>query len=530
MNLHGGLYGGKVEPSGQRPRVPPNPETIQMAIYVTNPYGRMRHNGALNTLVAKHLGLKGLKSEANRAAVNAFKRSPEYKSWLASNTKAIDVARGEKIERTKKSKASGKNFLTEVLGYTRKGKKGALQRPAKGAGKPAGKRTAAAAAAPAAAPAAAASGEVFYTAKGQPYIKVDGKARFISKDAAAAMVGGAKAKGGKGRKKANPSRRHNPSLESVKAALMSEVSVNSLLSAGISGVTHFMLVPKVAPYFSKVPYLGKVPYAVTGILGAAALAGISTLNVVGQGRLRNSLLSIGGALATFGVGIEAFNYLMARGAAAPAAKSDKAGLYESDMGALYESQLGGLYEDGTTVVGNPYAGVEVVSNPFDFAGTAAFGGTGGSNELGALSASYGDAKMSDAALAPLDFAVEEGQALIDGPAVIVRKFGLPVTARGARSAEYSPLVSQPMHRWAWLVRLVGFEKASQIAALPPETRLKVLAALKRQALATVNKALSMVPQQATMNTTLLSDYASMGAHGAMSATDFGATIFAGAGY
>jgi uncharacterized membrane protein YuzA (DUF378 family) len=97
---------------------------------------------------------------------------------------------------------------------------------------------------------------------------------------------------------------------------MSEVSVNSLLSAGISGVTHFMLVPKVAPYFSKVPYLGKVPYAVTGILGAAALAGISTLNVVGQGRLRNSLLSIGGALATFGVGIEAFNYLMARGAAA----------------------------------------------------------------------------------------------------------------------------------------------------------------------------------------------------------------------
>jgi len=513
-----------------------------MAIYVTNPYGRVRHNGALNALVAKHLGLKGLKSEANRAAVTAFKRSAEYKTWLAANTKNVDVARGEKIERTKKSKASGKNFLTEVLGYTRKGKKGALQRPAKGASKPArGGRKAAAAEAPAGA--AAASGEVFYTSKGQPYIKVDGKARFISKDAAAAMGGGAKAKGGKGRKKANPSRRRNPSLESVKAALMSEVSVNSLLAGGISGVTHFLLVPKVTPYVAKIPglgqYLAKAPYAITGLVGAAALAGISTLDVVGPGRLRNSLLSIGGALATFGVGIEAFNYLMARGAAAPAAaKSDKAGLYESDMGALYESQLaglyesqlGGLYEDGTTVVGNPYAGVEVVSNPFDFAGIAAFGGTGVSSAVGSLATSYGDAKMSDAALAPLDFAVEEGQALIDGPAVIVQKFGLPATARGARSAQYSRLVSQPMHRWAWLVRLVGFEKAAQIAALPPETRLKVLAALKRQAILTANKALAAVPQQGVMATTLLTDYASLGAHGAMSPTDFGATIFAGAGY
>ena len=87
-----------------------------------------------------------------------------------------------------------------------------------------------------------------------------------------------------------------------------------------------------------------------------------------------------------------------------------------------------------------------------------------------------------------------------------------------------------MHRWAWLCRLVGFEKASQIAALPPETRLKVLAALKQQALVTVNKALAAVPQQSVMSSTLLTDYASLGAHGAMSPTDFGATIFAGAGY
>jgi hypothetical protein len=508
-----------------------------MAIYVTNPYGRMRHNGALNALVAKHLGLKGLKSEANRAAVAAFKRSPEYKSWLAKNEKAVSSERSAKKERTATSKKSGKNFLTEVLGYTRekggRGKAGKLVRPTS---KPAGKRTAAAAEAPAAAPAAAgkrAEGEMFKNAAGRYMVVVGGRARFATKEQVAAHeAGGAKAKGGR--------RRKNPMFDSGSFAgratelLKSEVTINSLVGGGAAAAVHFVLVPMAAPIVAKIPYgvgtvLSKAPYAITGFVGAAAAAAAGAF--MEPGKLRNSLVSVGGAIATFGVAIEVFNYLSRRGAAAaPAAKSDKAGLYESDMGALYESQLGGLYEDGVTVVGNPYAGVEVVSNPFDFAGTAAFGGTGGSNELGALSASYGDAKMRDAALAPLDFAVEEGQALIDGPAVIVRKFGLPVTARGARSAEYSPLVSQPMHRWAWLVRLVGFEKASQIAALPPETRLKVLAALKRQALATVNKALSMVPQQATMNTTLLSDYASLGAHGAMSATDFGATIFAGAGY
>jgi hypothetical protein len=310
---------------------------------------------------------------------------------------------------------------------------------------------------------------------------------------------------------------------------MSEVTVNSLLSAGVAGGTHFVLVPKVAPILAKAPvvgaYLAKAPYAVTGLIGAAAFAGISTFT---EGKVRNALLSVGGAVASVGIALDVFNYLMARGA--PAVKSDKAGLFESDMGALYESELAGLSEDGTTVIGNPYAGVEVVSNPFDFAGTAAFGGTGGSNDVGTLASNYGNAKMSDAAMAPLDFTVEEGQAMMDGPESIVRKFGLPATSIGARSAEFSRLATQPMHRWAWLCRLVGFEKASQIAALPPETRLKVIAALKRQALLTVNKALSAVPQQSIMNTTLLTDYASLGAHGAMSPTDFGATIFAGAGY
>lgn len=504
-----------------------------MAIYVTNPYGRMRHNGALNALVAKHLGLKSLKSEAARDAVKAFKRSAEYKAWLAKNDKAVATERSAKKERTATSKKSGKNFLTEILGYTRagKGKAAKLVRPA---AKPS-KKTAAAAEAPVVVVAAAgkrADGDMFKNTAGRYMIVVDGRARFANKEQIAAHEAVGTKKGGRKTKaKANPSRRHrsNPSLEGVKAALMSEVTLNSLLSAGVAGGTHFVLVPKVAPFLAKAPlvgaYLAKAPYAVTGLIGAAAFAvgGAYT-----DGKVRNALLSVGGAVASVGIALDVFNYLMARGA--PAVKSDKAGLFESEMAGLYESDMAGLYENGVEVVGNPYAGVEVVSNPFDFAGTAAFGGTGGSNDVGTLASSYGAAKMSDAAMAPLDFTVEEGQAMMDGPGSIVRKFGLPPTVLGARSAEFSRLASQPMHRWAWLCRLVGFEKASQIAALPPETRLKVIAALKRQALLTVNKALSAVPQQAVMNTTLLTDYASLGAHGAMAATDFGATIFAGAGY
>jgi hypothetical protein len=46
----------------------------------------------------------------------------------------------------------------------------------------------------------------------------------------------------------------------------------------------------------------------------------------------------------------------------------------------------------------------------------------------------------------------------------------------------SHLAGREGHRWGWLMKMVGWEKAQQIAALPPESRIKVLHKLRAAAL------------------------------------------------
>lgn len=103
-----------------------------------------------------------------------------------------------------------------------------------------------------------------------------------------------------------------------------------------------------------------------------------------------------------------------------------------------------------------------------------------------LMAAYQGAHMSDAAFSGHDFDPAEGQALMMGPMAFKDRFGMP--ARGMmRSSGRSSMAGRPGHRWAWLVKLIGFDRTARLAAMPPKKRCAIIAKLRREAMALVDR-------------------------------------------
>ena len=43
------------------------------------------------------------------------------------------------------------------------------------------------------------------------------------------------------------------------------------------------------------------------------------------------------------------------------------------------------------------------------------------------------------------------------------------------------------HRWAWLVKLIGFDRTARLATMPPKKRCAIIAKLRREAMALVDR-------------------------------------------
>ena len=103
-----------------------------------------------------------------------------------------------------------------------------------------------------------------------------------------------------------------------------------------------------------------------------------------------------------------------------------------------------------------------------------------------LLAAYQGAHMGDAAFSGHDFDPAEGQALMMGPRAFRDRFGLP--ARGMmRSTGRSSMAGRRGHRWAWLVKLIGFDRTARLATMPPKKRCAIIAKLRREAMALVDR-------------------------------------------
>ncbi len=187
---------------------------------------------------------------------------------------------------------------------------------------------------------------------------------------------------------------------------------------------------------------------------------------------------------------------------------------------ISSEELGGLALDN-------YGGIAVDN-------TGAYG-DGMAYQLGAISGGddYGQASLGDAFYSGADFDANEGQAMLQGRDSFLRKFGSAphrIDQHGGRAGGASHLAGRAGHRWGWLVKMIGWQNAEKIAALPPKQRVRVLKGLRENALATFKQ----LTQQDVAATLAPDEFAAIptaggadGVHGAHSS--YGSTIFGGQG-
>jgi hypothetical protein len=277
-------------------------------------------------------------------------------------------------------------------------------------------------------------------------------------------------------------------VQGAKSFYSDVFSVAGAATAVTVGVAHGYVAPMVAealdtylPGKVNVPVIGEVgasnfTYTITGLAAGALIAGV------------------GNGFAKTDAGRKLANRL-AMIAAGSGLVMDTVGLAQNALGYGAIDNRGEVYGDiayGDIAYGEIHD--EVSGGPVNYGGVSADGMV----EYGAVvGAEYGDAMPADAEDSGADFNAAEGQALMEGPRSWFRRFGRsPQRAMGVRTAK-SRHAGREGHRWGWLIKLVGMDKAAQIAALPPERRLQVIAALRKQA---VDSLANLMNEQAARTT------------------------------
>jgi hypothetical protein len=455
-----------------------------MAYLVTNPRRsslrrrslrhRLVHNGAINMLIYKHLGLSGkVNSDENRDKIVAFKKTKGYDAWKAKIPSAAMAS----------TKSSMKSVRDDLVAARRsKAAARAAEKAMKASAPKASKKSK--------------KSKSEFDAQAEAMMALIG-----SKNNPRRKHRKAKMKAKHLRKNRKHSRKHFLKIRKnfggaftsgVRNVLSSDLTIGTVGGFALAGVAHFFLVPKVSDVIDmlgeKVSFVQPVtnavttyaPYSATGLIGGLLAGGVASM--LGRPQLG---LSLGTALFGVGVSVDTFSFFQNRAEASAEVPS---------MGNVaYGRTLRDAY------------------------GNVAYGGTVVTDFGGTVVTDFGAASMADAAVCGDDFAAEEGQALLDGPAAMAALAGPLPVASGARSGAYSRFAGRRMARWYWLVKCVGLQRAQQIAALSPEKRVKLLTDLRKQALASLDAALT--DQSA--------------AYGSMFESDkqqYGAFVYAGAGY
>jgi hypothetical protein len=153
---------------------------------------------------------------------------------------------------------------------------------------------------------------------------------------------------------------------------------------------------------------------------------------------------------------------------------------EGAMGALH-MDMNGLQLDmnGLQLDMN---GLQLDMNGYGDGGQYYISGMGGMHE-------YGDAEMVDAYFSGHDLDQDEGFAALAGPGAWRKRFKMRRRAvkSGGRGSKHA---GKKGHRWGWLIKLIGFQKFQQLAALPPQQRMQVIKGLKQKAVAHINQQLA----------------------------------------
>jgi len=107
--------------------------------------------------------------------------------------------------------------------------------------------------------------------------------------------------------------------------------------------------------------------------------------------------------------------------------------------------------------------------------------------MGAIDAGdYGDACAADAQYCGPDLNAYEGEAAMYGAPAYRRMFGPPALVHSRSVTRHSRHAGKPGHRWAWLVKLIGWDRFGKLAAMEPNARVALLEQLRVQALSAVD--------------------------------------------
>jgi hypothetical protein len=325
----------------------------------------------------------------------------------------------------------------------------------------------------------------------------------------------------------------NPGFGGVQQYLTG-YAVPVAVAGGAAGAVHAFASAQgwtetLADNVGKIPVVGEfvednMPYTLQGLLVGTGLAMVAPM--VG-GMAGKYLALTGGAALVFGGGIDAFNFMTGEEEGEldedvllseeledfdpeELEELDVAGLAFGDLALENASALGDLALENTSALGDL-----ALENGFSTQSISAPSPLGGD---------YGQCSYADAYYSGADFSGDEGQALLNGRQRFMRRFGAPAHRAGRKTAHTaSHLAGKAGHRWGWLIRTVGWQKAQQIASLPPRKRIRLIHKLRKAAIATyqqlVTEAHALQAEAGSANAEL-APAAGTAAHGANGATNY----------
>jgi len=258
---------------------------------------------------------------------------------------------------------------------------------------------------------------------------------------------------------------------------------NSGLTDQLAGAV--AMIPAVGPAIAE-----NAPFTLQGTLAGAALGALAYM-VGGQAGYYIALL--GGATFAVGAGVDAFNLVL--GGEGESDEEFESGLDEdltAAEGASSGAGVGDLAFTNVSALGDlAFTNVSALG---DGLGDLAFTnmGDGMAFETAPLTGGdqdYAQTNGSDATYCGADFSAREGQALCNGREAWLQTYGAPPRRVSAIASKASHLAGREGHRWGWLIHLVGWGRAQQIANMPPQQRVMLIARLRATAVRAFNQTL-----------------------------------------
>ena len=347
------------------------------------------------------------------------------------------------------------------------------------------------------------------TKRGMRYMR-DG--RFISKDAYNRALP-------RGLRVANPRRRKNPGHRSLGALALrknTRMRKNGALSIPLN------LFDRAANMLARVPVVGGIAKYVptAGVFASAAAIHYFVMRGLGPklpeyGEMAGGLIGQGEYGYKVGMAAQKVGYTIGGMAVATALGMGNrylpkffpsktaaatfgtaavgAGVFLDVMDYLRgrdesEASMDADFTAGGDMSGLAYTGGELNGMHMNGAHMNGLAYTGGDLNGLALTKDYAGAHFGDAEFSGHDFDAAEGQSMMQGPSAYHARFGPPVKRGIMNRMGRSPMAGRHGHRWGWLVKMVGFQRAGQIAAMSPQNRVAMIAKLRAQAKKLVDQA------------------------------------------